>query len=98
MFILVTEYIIVTADTNTDVALKNYAPFSTCKAEINDIFINEAHDIYMAAMPMYNLIEYSVNYPDTSGSSLQLKRDEVPANNTDLNIDNLNHSNIKQLS
>ena len=97
MSILVTEYITVTADTNTDVALKNYAPFSTCKTEINDIFINEAHDIYMA-MPMYNLIEYSVNYPDTSGSSLQLKRDEVPANNIDLNIDNLNHSNIKQLS
>ena len=48
-------------------------------------------------MPMYNLTEYSVNYPDTSGSLWQLKRDEVPAVNTDLNVVNLNHSNMKQL-
>ena len=28
-------------------------------------------------MPMYNLIEYSDNYSDTSGSLWQLKRDEI---------------------
>ena len=39
-------------------------------------------------MPMYNLIEYSDNYSDTSGSLWQFKRDEVPANNADLTIDN----------
>ena len=38
-------------------------------------------------MPMYNLIEYSENYSDTSGSLWQFKRDEVPANNADLRID-----------
>ena len=43
--------------------------------------------IYIA-MPMYNLIEYSDSYSDTSGSLLQFKRDEVPANNPDLSIDN----------
>ena len=32
-------------------------------------------------MPMYNLIEYSDNYSDTSGSLWQLKRDEQPINN-----------------
>ena len=37
---------------------------------------------------MYNLIEYSDNYLDTSGSFWQFKRDEVPANNADLTIDN----------
>ena len=37
---------------------------------------------------MYNLIEYSDNYSDTSGSLWQFKRDEVPANNADLTIDN----------
>ena len=38
---------------------------------------------------MYNLIEYSDNYSNTSGSLWQFKRDEVPANNnTDLSIDN----------
>ena len=28
-------------------------------------------------MPMYNLIEYSDNYSDTSGSLWQIKRDEI---------------------
>ena len=32
-------------------------------------------------MPMYNLIEYSVNYWDTSGSLWQFKRDEENMNN-----------------
>ena len=40
-------------------------------------------------MPMYNLIEYSDNYSDTSGSLWQFKRDEVPTNDDDnLSIDN----------
>ena len=39
-------------------------------------------------MPMYNLIEYSDNYSDTSGNVWQFKRDEVPANNADLTINN----------
>ena len=63
-----------TADSNTDVARKNCAPFSTCKTEINDVFIDEANHIYIA-IPMYNLIEYSNNYSDTSGRLWQFKRD-----------------------
>ena len=39
-------------------------------------------------MPMYNLIEYSNNYSDISGSLWQFKRDAVPANNADLTINN----------
>ena len=39
-------------------------------------------------MPIYNLIEYSNNYSDTSGSLWQFKRDEDPNNNPDLSIDN----------
>ena len=53
----------------------------------NDVFVNEAIHIYIA-MPMYNLIEYSDNYSDTSGSLWQFKRDEVPANNANLSTDN----------
>ena len=86
-FILVTGNITVAADDNTDVAFKNCAPFSTCTTKINDVFVDEANHIYIA-MPMYNLIEYSDNYSDTSGSLWQFKRDEVPANNADLTIDN----------
>ena len=32
-------------------------------------------------MPMYNLIEYSDNCSDSSGSLYQFKRDESPMNN-----------------
>ena len=38
-------------------------------------------------MPMYNLIEYSDNYSDTSGSLWQFKRDEI-TNNVDVTYDN----------
>ena len=37
-------------------------------------------------MPMYNLIEYSDNYSDTSGSLGQFKRDEIEGN-VDLTVD-----------
>ena len=37
-------------------------------------------------MPMYNLIEYSDNYSDTSRSLWNFKRDEV-INNADVNND-----------
>ena len=37
---------------------------------------------------MHNLIEYSDNYSNTSWSLWQFKRDEVPAYNTDLTINN----------
>ena len=37
---------------------------------------------------MYNLIAYSDDYSDTSGSLWQFKRDEVPAANNNLSINN----------
>ena len=58
---------------------------STCITKFNDIFVGEANHIYIA-IPMYNLIEYSDNYSDTSGSLWQFKRDDVPADNVDLTI------------
>ena len=87
-FILVAGSITVNAANNTDVAFKNCAPFSTCTTKTNDIFADEANHIYIAT-PMYNLIEYSDNYSDTSGTLWQFKRDEVPANNNEhLTINN----------
>ena len=80
---LVTENIAVAAGNNTDVTFKNCTPFSTCKTVINDVFVDKAEHIY-TAMPMYNLIEYSDNYSDTSGSLWQFKKDDVPANNANL--------------
>ena len=34
-------------------------------------------------MPMHNLIEYSDNYSDSSGSLYQFKRDESPINDAE---------------
>ena len=84
VFILVSGDITVNVGNNTYAALKNCAPFSTCKTEINDAFIDEANHIY-TAMPMYNLIEYSDNYSDISGGLRQFRRDEV----RDLNVKQL---------
>ena len=46
-------------------------------------------------MPMYNLIEYSDNYSDTSGSLWNFKRDEIIGN---INITNNNSSSFKYKS
>ena len=86
-FILVTGNITVAANNDTDFAFKNCALFSTCTTKINDILVDEAHHFYIA-MPLYNLIEYNDNYSDTSGSLWRFKRDEVPAGNADLTINN----------
>ena len=67
-YILVTGNINITCgDNNTKVAFKNCAPFENCRTEINETFVDKAEHINIA-MPMYNLIEYSNNYSDTSGS------------------------------
>ena len=54
-------------DANTKVAFKNCSLFRKCRTEINETFVDDAQHINIA-MPMYNLIEYSDNYSDTSGS------------------------------
>ena len=38
------------AGNQTDVAFNNCALFSTCKTEINDLFIDEANHIYTAML------------------------------------------------
>ena len=52
------------------VAFKNCAPFTNCISEINNTQVDNDKDIDIV-MPMYNLIEYSGNYPKTSGSLWQ---------------------------
>ena len=51
------------------------------------MFIDEANHIY-TTIPMYNLVQYSDNYSDTSGISWQLRADEVSNNNSDLTVNN----------
>ena len=57
----------------------------TCRTDINKTFVDEA-DFINIAMPMYNLIEYSDNYSDISGSLWGFKRDEI-VNNADVSND-----------
>ena len=59
------------------VAFKNCAPFTKCIIHINDELVDGANNVYII-MTMYNLIEYSNNYSDTSGSLWQFKRDKSP--------------------
>ena len=54
---------------------------------INDAFVDRA-DFINITMPMYNLIEYSDNFSDTSGSLWDFKGDEIVNNANVTNHDN----------
>ena len=71
----------------TEVAFKNCAPFKDCRTEINNMFVDYA-DFTNTAMSMYNLIEYSDNYSDSTGSLWGFKRDDVLNNVDATNDDN----------
>ena len=62
-------------DANTRVAFKNCAPFTRCVTHINDEHVETAENLDII-IPMYNLLEYSDNYADSSGCLWQFKRDE----------------------
>ena len=64
---------------NLVVAFKNCAPFRTCDVTSNDEHVEKAEDLDIV-MPMYNLLEYSDNYQNSTGSLYQFKRDEPPDN------------------
>ena len=68
------------ANANTRLALKNCAPFTKCNLEINDKHVDTTENLDIT-MPMYNLIEYSDNYQDSSANLYQYKRDEPPDDN-----------------
>ena len=77
----------------TRLALKNCAPFTKCNLEINDEHVDTAENLDKV-MPMYNLIEYSDNYQDSSATLYQYKRDEPP-NNIDNNLATNTSSSFK---
>ena len=68
---------------NSLVAFKICAPFRTCDITINDEQIEKAEDLNIV-MPMYNLLEYSDNYQDSTGSLYQFKRDQPPDDNANV--------------
>ena len=81
-------YILVTGNiqnkhANSVVAFKNCTLFRTCDVTINDEHIEKAEDLD-TVMPMYNLLEYSDNYQDSTGSLYQFKSDEPPDDNANV--------------
>ena len=80
----------------TRLALKNCAPFTKCNLEINDEHVDTAENLDIV-MTMYNLIEYSDNYQDSSGTLYQYKRDEPPEDDAvaDLTADNFSSFKYK---
>ena len=77
------------ANANTTLALKNCAPFTKCNLEINDEHVDTAENLDIT-MPIYNLMEYSDNYQDSSATLYQYRRDEPPEDNAiaDLTVNN----------
>ena len=73
----------------TRLALKSCALFTKCNLEINDEHVDTAEHLDIV-MPIYNLIEYSDNYQDSSATLYQYKRDEPPEDDAvaDLTADN----------
>ena len=84
------------ANANTRLALKNCAPFTKCNLEINDEHVDTAENLDIV-MPMYNLMEYSDNYQDSSATLYRYKRDEPPEGDAvaDLTADNSNSLKYK---
>ena len=82
------------ANNDTRLALKNCASFTKCNLDINDEHIDTAENLNIV-IPVYNLIEYSDNYQDSSATLYQCKRDEPPETNTINDLTTNNSSSFK---
>ena len=89
-YISVTVNITVVAAPATQVAFKSCAPFTKCITKIDETAINDAEDLDLV-MPVYNLIEYSSNYSEATGSLWFYSKDEA----TDFNDNIANTDNFK---
>ena len=78
----------------TRLALKNCAPFTKCNLEINDEHVDTAENLDIL-MPLYNLIEYSDNYQDSSATLYQYKRDEPPEDDAAADLTANNSDSLK---
>ena len=84
-YILVTGDIKVAAtDNNTRVAIKNCHPFTRASFKLNDEQVDTADNLDLT-MELYNMLEYSDNYADTTASLYQYQRPKPRDNNGVLN-------------
>ena len=70
---------------NTKVAFKNCHPFIGCKIHLNDERVEDSDNLDII-MNMYNLIEYSDNYSDSTASLYHFKRQNPLPNNAELTV------------
>ena len=89
-YILVRGDITVRAAPEIQVAFKNCAPFTTCITKIDITTTDDAENL-VSIMPLYNLIEYSWNYFETTGGLWFNSKDEA----TDFNADVANTNDFK---
>ena len=66
-YILVRGVITIVGDNGTKVAFKNCAPFMKCIIKIDGTSIDDAENLDLV-MRRYNLLEYSLNYSDTTNN------------------------------
>ena len=85
-YVLVTGNIIVAAGkNNTKIGFKNCHSFTKGKIHLNDTHVDLSDNLDLI-MNMYNLIEYSVNYSDSTASLYLFKRQEPLENNANITI------------
>ena len=60
----------------TKIAFKNNAPFTKCITKFHETTINNAEDLDLF-MSMYNIIEYSSNYSETTQNLWFYSKDEA---------------------
>ena len=87
-YILVRCNITATAAPQIQVEFKNCVAFTKFVTKIDGTTIDDAENLDLV-MPMYNLIEYSSNYPETTGRLWFYSKDEE--NNFNNNIANINN-------
>ena len=82
-------------DAANQVTVKNCAPFTKCIQKPDGTTIEDAEDLDLVKL-MYDLLEYSSNYSDKTGSSWFYPKDEAINFNADItNTDVLSVSSIK---
>ena len=82
-YILVRGDISITGHQATQVTFKKCTPFTKCVAEVYEILIDDAKYLDLV-MPINNLIEYSSNYSETTGSLRFYFKDEATNFKTDV--------------
>ena len=87
-YILVRCNITIIRNQGTHVEFKNCAPFTKCITKSDGTTIEDTVDLDLV-MPMYNRIEYSSNYCETTGRLSFYSKDE--ATNLNANITNTNN-------